>query len=315
MGGNNLSRLSRLLGLLACFILLPGAYSIEVGFYAENGGESMGIYDEYELENGISLNEESSANFDQLGIENTRIASGEGFTQMRQTYSGNTYTGWSLLGLFGLYMSNIDARNQAKLTPTTLDASQSFSSLSGGSYSYLGSVNNGNGADTDVISFDGTRNIVQTINSDETSANALVSGSLSGQFNLVETNAFWPITEKVDRLAGIHISGYGDGNKNANIDYFNGRASATSEKLESHQKVTEFETWGGFGTSNGWGYLSAENVDREWSFGHWGTWSWGSGWYGSSGNFEVIYLTPGSVNSYELLAMSYPPYCAITKTG
>jgi hypothetical protein len=75
-----------LLGLLACLILIPGAYSIEVEFSAEEGGDSVGILNNYEVSEGISVKEEAEAEFDDLEIINSREVAGSGNLYMKQEF-------------------------------------------------------------------------------------------------------------------------------------------------------------------------------------------------------------------------------------
>jgi len=133
--------------------LIQGALAIEVSFSAEDGGESVGISDEYDVSTGVSVSEESEAEFGNVEMTNSREVAGDGNVKMRQVYSGDKYTGWGLVKISG---SQINAKNEARLTPTTLDASQSVSVPSNdNTYLYLGSVNNGNGAETVVWSYEG----------------------------------------------------------------------------------------------------------------------------------------------------------------
>ena len=258
--------------LVICFF--QESLAIDVSFSAEDGGESVGISDEYDVSTDVSVSEESEAQFRNVEMTNTREVAGDGNVRMRQIYSGDTYTGWSLVGIYG---SQINANNEARLTPTTLDASQrvivpSYDSA----YLYLGSVNNGKGAETVVWSNEGRLSTIQTIASDNKNANAMITGSLSGQGFNVETNAFWPMTEAVDRYAGIHFGGNANEAKHVTIDNFDGASRATSEKLESHQIVDSFKISGSLATDHG--YLHSFYVDRNWIEGHYGTWSWSQTW-------------------------------------
>jgi len=303
--------------LVVCFFQV--SLAIEVSFSAEDGGESVGISDDYEVGTDVSVSEESEAKFGSVEVTNTREVAGDGNVGMRQIYNGDKYTGWSLVGISG---SQINAKNEARLTPTTLDASQSVSVPSNdNTYLYLGSVNNGNGAETVVWSYEGQVSTIQTIASDNKNANAMITGSLSGTNCHVETGAFWPVTETVDKIAQTSIGGNTNEVEYINIGNFNGAARAASESLESHQIVDSFKISGSPATN--YGYIDTFYVDRNWLEGHWGTWSWSQTWWWSdtwSGSTNVgigkVYFPPaGTVGSYDLSAMSYPPYCDITKTG
>ena len=288
---------------------LPAASSIEIGFSAENGGESVGISDEYDVSTEVSVSEESEIKFGNAEMTNSREVTGDGNVRMRQIYNADKYTGWSLVWIYG---SQINVNNEARLTPTTLDARQSVSVPSNGNtYLYLGSLNNGNGAETVVWSYDGQASTIQTIAFDNKNANAVITGSLSGTNCHVATGAFWPIADTVDRYAGIHFGGNTNEVEYVNIGNFNGAARATPETIESHQHVDSFGISGSPTTDHG--YISTQYVDRVWREGHWGTWSWSQTWSGSTGKAEWIEPLGSTVGSYDLSAMSYPPYCDITK--
>lgn len=106
--------------ILACFFLLPVAYSIEVGFSAENCGESVGLISSYEVDPDVSVREESSASFDPIRIENTRSISGTGNINARQFYYGSAdYNGHSYILAQD---ASIEISTSACLTPRILVA-------------------------------------------------------------------------------------------------------------------------------------------------------------------------------------------------
>ncbi|MDD5768557.1 MAG: hypothetical protein PHW55_08240 [Methanothrix sp.] len=117
-----------MLGLVACLILVPGAYSIEVGFSAGNGGESVSLKTSYAVGTDVSVREESTASFDQPAIENTRSVSGAGDINAVQTYSGSG----GYAGRATLYSQDVSGSLQgsALLAPEYLSAKQDIS-LSG----------------------------------------------------------------------------------------------------------------------------------------------------------------------------------------
>ena len=133
------------MSLLACVFLVPGAYSIEVGFSAENGGESTDLSSSYDVDTGVSVSEESTASFDQPAIENTRSVSGTGDINAVQTYSGSGgYAGSATLSSQGVSGS---LKGNAILTPQSLTASQDLS-LSGNSVDTgMSLANEGDSAD------------------------------------------------------------------------------------------------------------------------------------------------------------------------
>jgi hypothetical protein len=140
-----------LLGLLACLIsiLIPGAYSIEVGFSVENGGGSTDLSSSYDVDTGVSVSEESTASFGQPAIENTRSVSGTGDINAAQTYSGSRgYAGSATLSSQGVSGS---LQGTACLTPRSVTASQDLS-LSGKSVDTgMSLANEGDSANLGVV--------------------------------------------------------------------------------------------------------------------------------------------------------------------
>jgi len=116
-----LSKLPLCLALFACLLLLPGAYSVGISFSAQDGSGSVSLSSIYNLDDSVSVNEESTASFGPVGISNTRFVSGTGHIQADQSYSGSGgYTGsakFSTLGSGSLTGSAI-------LTPSSLSAFQ-----------------------------------------------------------------------------------------------------------------------------------------------------------------------------------------------
>ncbi len=106
-------------------IFVPEAYSIEVGFSAENDGESVDLSSSFDVDTGVSVNEESEASFDQVKIENTRSVSGTGHINAAQTYSGSGgYKGSAILSAQGAAGT---LHGNAFLTPEYLSAKQDIS--------------------------------------------------------------------------------------------------------------------------------------------------------------------------------------------
>ena len=120
-----MSWLSWLVVLFASILLIPGAYSIEIGFSAENGGESTDLSSSYDVDTGVSVNERSTASPDQATIENTRSVSGTGDINAVQTYSGSGgYAGSATLSSQGVSGS---LQGTACLLPQSVTASQDLS--------------------------------------------------------------------------------------------------------------------------------------------------------------------------------------------
>lgn len=113
------------MALIVVIIFIPDAYSIEIGFYAENGGKSAGLSSSYDVDTDFSVNEESTARFDHPTIENTRSISGTGDLKASQSYTGSD-------GYFG--QTDLDAsavsgtfKGTACVSSSALSASQSGS--------------------------------------------------------------------------------------------------------------------------------------------------------------------------------------------
>ncbi len=103
-------------------ILRPGAYSIEIGFSAEEGGDSVGIYNDYEVSNGVSINEEAEAKFGNLEMTDDRMVEGAGDISLTQNLFGSGgYSGQSFIHASG-FSGRIE--NHAVLQPSTLYAQQ-----------------------------------------------------------------------------------------------------------------------------------------------------------------------------------------------
>ena len=118
-----MSWLSWLVVLFASVLLIPGAFSIEVGFSAGNGGESAGLSSNYDVGTDVSVSEESSASTDQAKIENRRTVSGTGDINAVQTYSGSE----GYAGVAGLTASGSGSlTSSAFLNPKYMTASQNI---------------------------------------------------------------------------------------------------------------------------------------------------------------------------------------------
>jgi hypothetical protein len=111
-----------LLALFAGIFLVPGAYSIEVGFSAEDGGDSVGIYNDYDVSNSVSIKEDAEAKFGNLEMADNRFVEGEGDIFLYQNLIGSGgYFGQSIIDGFE-YSGRIE--NHAFLKPSTLCAQQ-----------------------------------------------------------------------------------------------------------------------------------------------------------------------------------------------
>ena len=178
--GLNLSMLSWLVALLACVFLVPGAYSIEVSFSAENRDDSVSIESGYDVDTDVSVSEESTASFDQPAIENTRSVSGTGDINAFQSYSGS-------VGYFG--QADLDAsgvsgtfRGTASLRPSAMSASQSGSFVGISTDTGMSLTSKGNSVDVSSGMTSGTITTSQNIwtGSAEGAQNTQIIGAASG---------------------------------------------------------------------------------------------------------------------------------------
>lgn len=107
-------------------VLVPGSLAIEVGFSASDGGETVEVYDNYEVDNSVSINERATADFGQVHIGDGRTVSGSGSARMDQTYRGSGgYIGYNSLSTSGA--SRIGVESSACILPKMLGVVQSIS--------------------------------------------------------------------------------------------------------------------------------------------------------------------------------------------
>jgi hypothetical protein len=105
-----------------CFFL--GAQAIEIYFSAEDGGESVGISDEYDVSKGSSVFEESEAKFGNMEMTNSREVAGLGDLYMEQKFNGRSVIGSYTAGRI-LKSESVQAlcdSSNANLKPISFDA-------------------------------------------------------------------------------------------------------------------------------------------------------------------------------------------------
>ena len=71
------------------FALIPTSLAIGVGFSVSDSSGSVGISDQYFVNDSVSVNEIGSAGFSPPSISNTRDISGSGNMSLMQKYSGS----------------------------------------------------------------------------------------------------------------------------------------------------------------------------------------------------------------------------------
>lgn len=114
--------------LVICFF--QGALAIEVSFSAEDGGEAVGISDDYEVSKGVSVSEESEAKFGNVEMTNSREVAGGGDLYMEQDFFGRGAAGSYTAGriLQGVGGKNLWDSNNANLKPASFDIRASSAS-------------------------------------------------------------------------------------------------------------------------------------------------------------------------------------------
>jgi len=162
--------------------------AIEVSFSAESGGDSIGITDEYDVDTGVSVSEDATAEFGDLNIEDHRQIYGSGDAKATQSYTGTDCSGQASYKATGATNSLSSA---VTLKPHSLIVSQSLSSsgdqvdsslsiVQGGSQaSVSGSVTAGS-MSASQLAWTGSAHAVQFMSGSGTSV------SFQGQANLGE---------------------------------------------------------------------------------------------------------------------------------
>lgn len=77
--------------VLFAIIYLPigEIQAIEISFSASESGESVGVWDSYDVDDSVSVKEISTANFGDLEMSNYREVSGQGSANMHQGFFGS----------------------------------------------------------------------------------------------------------------------------------------------------------------------------------------------------------------------------------
>ena len=190
-----------MLALLACLLLLPGAYSIEVSFSAQDGGGSVGLSSIYNLDDSASASEGASASFGQVGITDTRSVSGTGNLQADQRYSGSG--GYSGAASFHSDGSGT-MTGSASLNPQSMCSSQ-VASVSGSGFSRLNVVDpNGNFASVYADTIEGSLSASQNAWTGSAHASSMVHSS--GKSVAVEALASDPLHES-DAYSELNSNG------------------------------------------------------------------------------------------------------------
>ncbi len=117
-----LSRLQLYLALIIYMLFLPGVRSIDIGFSAQDGGASVGISDDYQLDDSVSVNEGAEAKFGNLEMNDNRAVGGTGDMSLTQNMVGSGgYVGQSIVNAASSTGSIV---NDAHLLPSAMNAQQ-----------------------------------------------------------------------------------------------------------------------------------------------------------------------------------------------
>ena len=115
-----------IIALFTILLLVQGkGYGIEVGLSAENGGQSLSVSSDYEVDRGVEVKENAVANVNDLSISDSRTLSGGEFIKADQKYS----IGYEYIGSAGFTASGGSGSldSTANLRPESLTASQGIS--------------------------------------------------------------------------------------------------------------------------------------------------------------------------------------------
>lgn len=143
---------------LVLIVFVFAAYSanaIDIYFSASDGsGNSVSIWDSYQVDDSVEVSEKASASFDALGMTDARSITGYGSVSAVQRYAGSSgYTGQSRLETDD---ASIQMTSSANLNPDSFQASQN--AIFNGGYGLLNieaADPDGNWALTEVEAFDG----------------------------------------------------------------------------------------------------------------------------------------------------------------
>jgi hypothetical protein len=113
------------------FSLIPTSLAIGVGFSVSDSSGSVGISDQYFVDDDISVHETGSGGFSPASISSSREISGSGNTSLMQKYRGSGgYQAYNYLS--SKNASSVGVKSSASLSPATLSLSQSASFLNSG---------------------------------------------------------------------------------------------------------------------------------------------------------------------------------------
>ena len=169
-----------LIALIAFILMAHSANAIDICFSAsDGGGNSVSIWDSYQVDDSVEVSGKASASFNDLGMKDSRIITGYGGVTAVQRYTGSGgYIGRSC---FETDNASIQMASNANLNSDSFQASQN--AIFEGEYGLLNieaTDPDGNWAATEVEAFDGrteSRMIASTRNSAEVTQDTESAGS------------------------------------------------------------------------------------------------------------------------------------------
>ncbi len=154
---------------ITCLLVLQGAYAIDMYFSAsDGGGESVSIWDSYNVDDSVEVSGESAASFGGgLAIDDKRTIAGPGDVYAVQGYSGSgCYSGANYI--YARDASRTLACGSAHLTPNTLNVVQDVSIDGADESAVVSTAYQGvRGTMQHAFVFDGSLDSKQTIKVDD----------------------------------------------------------------------------------------------------------------------------------------------------
>ena len=103
--------------------MAQNVHTIDIHFSAsDGGGNSVSIWDSYQVDDSVEVSEKASASFNDLGMTDSRSMTGHGDVDAVQRYSGSS--GYSGQSHFETEDASIQMTSSANLNPNSFQASQ-----------------------------------------------------------------------------------------------------------------------------------------------------------------------------------------------
>jgi len=141
----------KMLFIFSSLLLFSDANAIEISFSAEDAGESVSIFDDYDAGNGIAISEDAKAKFGCLEMIDNRIVEGTGDVNMIQNMAGSGgHTGQSIVGALAssgrvenhayLYPSDLFVYQKAALQGSMINVELNLQNTESFAYTYSGAT-------------------------------------------------------------------------------------------------------------------------------------------------------------------------------